>query len=250
MDMTRPTSRPSSTRLRELLGDARLGAGRLLRAASTRASCCAWPHEVLGDALRRAHDGVADDAGGRPRRRARGSRAPLGVAHVVVDTDELAIPGYAENPVNRCFFCKDNLYDICDRGGRSARGIADGRRRRERRRSRATTVPGLAAAARARASAIRSSKPALTKADIRAASRALGPADLGPAGQPVPLVALSLRHADHATSALARVAAAEDALRALGFRELRVRASTTRSRASRCPPRTCRASSSRRSASG
>ena len=46
---------------------------------------------------------------------------------------------------------------------------------------------------------------------------------LGQAGEPVPLVALPLRHADHAER-LARVAAAEDALlRALGFRELRVR---------------------------
>jgi uncharacterized protein (TIGR00268 family) len=37
----------------------------------------------------------------------------FGVAHVVLDADELEIPGYAANPVNRCFFCKENLYRIC-----------------------------------------------------------------------------------------------------------------------------------------
>ena len=36
-----------------------------------------------------------------------------GVEHVIVDADELEIPGYAENPINRCYFCKNNLYVIC-----------------------------------------------------------------------------------------------------------------------------------------
>src|SRR5262249_51646872 len=37
----------------------------------------------------------------------------LDVPHVVIDANELDIPGYAANPTNRCYFCKDNLYDIC-----------------------------------------------------------------------------------------------------------------------------------------
>jgi uncharacterized protein len=37
----------------------------------------------------------------------------LGTPHVVVDANELEIPGYAANPTNRCYFCKDNLYEIC-----------------------------------------------------------------------------------------------------------------------------------------
>ena len=37
----------------------------------------------------------------------------FGVPHLVIDADELQIPGYAANPTNRCYFCKDNLYDIC-----------------------------------------------------------------------------------------------------------------------------------------
>lgn len=34
----------------------------------------------------------------------------LGAAHEVIPTSELAIPGYADNPVNRCYFCKQELF--------------------------------------------------------------------------------------------------------------------------------------------
>ena len=37
----------------------------------------------------------------------------FGVQHIVVDANELQIRGYAANPTNRCYFCKDNLYEIC-----------------------------------------------------------------------------------------------------------------------------------------
>jgi len=33
--------------------------------------------------------------------------------HIVRDSNELANPSYQKNPVNRCFFCKDELYRIC-----------------------------------------------------------------------------------------------------------------------------------------
>ncbi|OXM87818.1 ATP-dependent sacrificial sulfur transferase LarE [Paenibacillus rigui] len=35
----------------------------------------------------------------------------LGAQHVVIHTSELDIPGYAENPTNRCYFCKNSLFD-------------------------------------------------------------------------------------------------------------------------------------------
>lgn len=35
----------------------------------------------------------------------------LGVHHQIMETTELAIPGYAENTQNRCYFCKANLFD-------------------------------------------------------------------------------------------------------------------------------------------
>src|SRR5207302_9458844 len=34
----------------------------------------------------------------------------LGVRHLVVRTEELQNPQYAKNPVNRCFFCKEELF--------------------------------------------------------------------------------------------------------------------------------------------
>ena len=37
----------------------------------------------------------------------------LGCHHIVRDSNELANPSYQQNPVNRCFFCKDELYRIC-----------------------------------------------------------------------------------------------------------------------------------------
>jgi uncharacterized protein len=39
--------------------------------------------------------------------------AALGCRHIVLDSHELENPSFAQNPVNRCFFCKDELYRIC-----------------------------------------------------------------------------------------------------------------------------------------
>ncbi|MFP7736273.1 ATP-dependent sacrificial sulfur transferase LarE [Priestia aryabhattai] len=35
----------------------------------------------------------------------------IGVRHQVIETSELAIPGYSENNKNRCYFCKSSLFD-------------------------------------------------------------------------------------------------------------------------------------------
>jgi uncharacterized protein len=143
----------------------------------------------------------------------------LGVAHVVRDTDELGIPGYAENPVNRCFFCKDNLFVLCADEAR-ARGItvvADGANLDDLGDHR----PGLGAAA---AHGIRHPlvEIGFTKADIRAASRAAG---LEAWDRPAsPCLSSRFPYGTPITrEALARVAAAEDVLRGLGLRDLRVR---------------------------
>jgi pyridinium-3,5-biscarboxylic acid mononucleotide sulfurtransferase len=37
----------------------------------------------------------------------------LGIRHVIVDSHELSNSSFTQNPVNRCFFCKDELYRIC-----------------------------------------------------------------------------------------------------------------------------------------
>ena len=52
----------------------------------------------------------------------------IGIRHEVIQTDELAIPGYQENTANRCYFCKTELF----REGRSDRRTI-GRGRRVRR---------------------------------------------------------------------------------------------------------------------
>ena len=44
---------------------------------------------------------------------AKGLAGGLGCRHIVLDSHELANPLFAKNPVNRCFFCKDELYRIC-----------------------------------------------------------------------------------------------------------------------------------------
>jgi uncharacterized protein len=143
----------------------------------------------------------------------------LGVTHVVRDTDELAIPGYAENPVNRCFFCKDNLFGLTTAEAQ-ARGIAtvvDGANLDDLHDHR----PGLAAAAE---QGVRHPlvEAAMTKIDIRAASRAAG---LETWDRPAsPCLSSRFPYGTPITrEALARVAAAEDVLRTLGLRELRVR---------------------------
>jgi uncharacterized protein len=48
--------------------------------------------------------------------------ATLGCRHIVLESHELNNPSYSQNPVNRCFFCKDELYRIC-RGEADKLGI-------------------------------------------------------------------------------------------------------------------------------
>lgn len=38
----------------------------------------------------------------------------IGVRHLVVPSQELENPSYAANPVNRCYFCKSELFELCE----------------------------------------------------------------------------------------------------------------------------------------
>lgn len=143
----------------------------------------------------------------------------LGVEHVVVPTDELTVPGYAENPVNRCYFCKDNLFVLC-RAEAERRGIAtilDGANLDDLGDHR----PGLEAAS---THGIRHPlvEAGLAKADIRAASRALGlPTWDRPAS---PCLSSRFPYGTRITlERLGQIGRAERVLRDLGIRELRVR---------------------------
>ena len=175
-------------------------------------------HEVLG-ARCVALTTVSSTMPAEDLENARTLTAAAGVEHVIVETDELAIPGYAENPTNRCYFCKDNLFTICTaeavrRGGAT---VLDGANVDDL----ADHRPGLTAAAE---QGVRHPlvEAHLTKADIRAASRVLG---LSTWDRPAsPCLSSRFPYGTRITvEALARVAAAERFLRARGFGELRVR---------------------------
>ena len=141
-----------------------------------------------------------------------------GLQWVEVATDELELEAYRRNDPDRCFHCKDALMDAlapvaAERGATIALGVnvddlGDHR-------------PGQRAAAE-RGAAFPLVDAGFTKADVRATSQQLGLrtwdkpaaaclASRVPYGTPVTL------------SVLREVEQAETALRALGFRELRVR---------------------------
>ena len=150
---------------------------------------------------------------------ARSVAEAVGIAHEVITTDELARPGYRANGTDRCYHCKSELYDALAAlaAGARLRGARLGRERR--RRGRLAPRPDRGARARRRAPAARGrprqGRRARARARTRRAQRRQGRepclASRVPYGTPV----------DPAT--LARIDAAEQAVRALGFGVLRVR---------------------------
>jgi uncharacterized protein len=150
---------------------------------------------------------------------ARAFAAGLGVRHVLVDATELAIAGYAENPVNRCYFCKDNLFTLCaaEAERRDIAFVIDGANIDDLHDHR----PGLLAASE-RGVRHPLVEAELAKADIRAASRELGLATWDrPAS---PCLSSRFPYGTRITpERLAQVENAERVLRAHGFREVRVR---------------------------
>ena len=145
--------------------------------------------------------------------------ASLGCRHVIVDSDELANPTFQQNPVNRCFFCKDELYRICraqaDRLGIGA--IVDGTNLDDLKDHR----PGLKAAKEWN---IRHPlvEAEMTKDDIRRHSRELGLPTWDKPSSPC----LSSRFpygTEINLERLKQVAACELFMKELRFREFRVR---------------------------
>ncbi|HUQ05579.1 MAG TPA: ATP-dependent sacrificial sulfur transferase LarE [Kofleriaceae bacterium] len=154
--------------------------------------------------------------------RALGVELGLGARHHLVEANELEVPGYAENPVDRCALCKTELMDVAAPLVASA-GAAAG----------AVVVlgtntddlgdhrPGIAAA-KDRGAIMPMVDAALSKREIRELSRALG---LRTWDKPQ-LACLSSRfpYGTRITrERLRQVDELEDGLRALGLRQLRVR---------------------------
>ncbi len=143
----------------------------------------------------------------------------LGVRHIFIETHEDDDPTYRSNPANRCYYCKRELFtelhEILQREGLSV--ILDGFNADDRTDFR----PGHAAACELN---VRSplNELGLTKTDIRRLARERG---LPNWDQPArACLALRIPYGEEITPArLQRVAAAEAAVRGLGFKTVRVR---------------------------
>ncbi len=175
--------------------------------------------DVLGAASVLAVTGKSDSVASWMEDTARDVAAVFGIPWLEVETREMDDPRYAANPDNRCYFCKSELWSRLSAvaAERGLRAVLDG--------SNADDVgdhrPGAVAAAE---NAVRSPllEAGLTKAEIRAWSRELG---LPTWDQPAaPCLASRLPYGIAVTAErLRQVERAELGLRALGFRDFRVR---------------------------
>ena len=151
---------------------------------------------------------------------ARALAAALGLRHRVISSNEMANPDYANNPENRCYHCKTELFGLLRRiaAEEGFAHIVDGTNADDLKDHR----PGRKAA---QEKEIESPLQELgfTKEDIRAASRRLG---LSTADKPAfSCLASRFPYGERITvDGLRRVERAENGLKDLGFSNLRVRA--------------------------
>ena len=190
---------------------------------------------VLGDravALTAVSPSLVPEEGAAARRLA----GRLGARHLLVDTAEVDDPRYAANPVNRCYFCKVEVYGqaVREAARLGAHCVVDGFNVDDRGDHR----PGRQAA---RERGVRSplDEAGFTKADIREAARRL---DLPVWNKPA-LACLSSRfpYGTIITPArLTQVATCERVLREHGFTICRVRYFDARARIEVAPEEVAR----------
>ena len=174
----------------EVLGD---------KAVAVTASSCSFPKREREEALEFC--------------RARGIR------HLIAETDELSIPGFRENPVNRCYICKKDIFrkiiDLAEANGIAA--VAEGSNMDDM----GDYRPGLQAIQELGVkSPLRHA--GLTKEEIRALSHERGL----PTRDKPSFSCLATRFVYGETideKKLAMVDKAEQFLQDLGFRQMRVR---------------------------
>ena len=175
--------------------------------------------EVLGDRAV-AITGSSDSLAGSEYEDAVALARRIGIRHEVLETRELDVDGYVENTPERCYFCKDELFarlrEHCDRIG--IEHIADGTNLDDTGDHR----PG-ARAARERGVVSPLRDVGLTKAEIRTLTRDVY--DLPTWDKPeLACLASRIPHGTPVTpKRLSMVERAEAGLRALGFKEIRVR---------------------------
>jgi len=143
----------------------------------------------------------------------------IGARHELVDTHEIDDPNYASNPQNRCYYCKSELYDVAEKWAHDNgfAAIANGTNTDDL----GDYRPGLQAAKEAKVVSPLVDV-GMNKDDVRRFSKELG---LGVWDKPAS-ACLSSR-LPYGTSVtrerLAQIGGLEEDLRALGFRQLRVR---------------------------
>lgn len=145
--------------------------------------------------------------------------AEIGIRHVLIESKELDDPRYAANPVNRCYFCKSELFAIAreqaDRLGLAC--VVDGTQQDDLRDAR----PGRQAA---KEWSVRSplAEAGFTKEEARQASRLLG---LPTWNKPEMACLASRLPAGTAVTSdrLHQIERCEASLTALGLRQLRAR---------------------------
>jgi len=175
-------------------------------------------HDTLGErvlALTTTSPTMPED----DRRSALEMARMMGARHLLVDSNELEVPGYAENPLNRCYLCKHNLFTVCEAkaGELGIEEIVDGLNLDDLHDYR----PGIKAAGEKR---VRHPlvEAELTKAEIREISRALRlPTWDRPAS---PCLSSRFPYGTRITlEGLEQVERGERLLHAMGFRVARVR---------------------------
>ena len=178
----------------------------------------AYAHRTLGDQML----GVIADSPSLPRQSLADALAlarQLGAPVEVIHTQEMENPDYASNPLNRCYFCKADLFASMDTLARERHfaAIAYGENADDPPHDR----PGsLAAKEFAVLAPLR--QAGLTKAEIRTLSHTLGLPTADAPSQPC--LRSRIPHGTPVTrEALAMVEAGEAHIRSLGFRVLRVR---------------------------
>lgn len=143
----------------------------------------------------------------------------LGAELALIETQETAAPDYQANPPNRCFFCKDHVYGALESYAREheCSCVVDGMNADDT----LDLRPGRAAALR-HGIASPLNELGLTKAEVRAAAKAMGLPNWDK-----PAAACLASRVSYGTPVtndlLARIEAAEEFVRSLGFEDLRVR---------------------------
>lgn len=222
MTATIASLRPATAEKLERLRAAFAGKGRVLTALSGGVDstlCHKIAHDVLGYENAIAVTAKSETLTAREFEEIRALCQAQGWNHRVIEYSELDIPNYAANPVNRCFFCKHELYTRLDALAREwgCNAVVEGTNADDR----GDYRPGMKAAAQ-----VGTFAPLLecdvTKDEVRELAALFGlPNWAKPSG-----ACLSSRfpYGQKITrEGLDRVAAAEEFLRSLGFTQIRVR---------------------------